>query len=83
MLSRVGPYSLERKLGSGGMGTVYLGVHEQTGRQAAVKVLPAALAREPGFRERFAREVETVRRLSNPHIAGTSPAGPSTRTGFC
>ena len=75
MLSRVGPYLLERKLGSGGMGTVYLGTHETTGERAAVKVLPAALARETGFRERFAREVETVRRLHNPHIAGHLASG--------
>ena len=75
MLSRVGPYLLERKLGSGGMGTVYLGVHETTGERAAVKVLPAALAREEGFRERFAREVETVRRLHDPHIAGHLASG--------
>ena len=75
MLSRVGPYLLERKLGSGGMGTVYLGVHDTTGERAAVKVLPAALAREEGFRERFAREVETVRRLHDPHIAGHLASG--------
>ena len=75
MPPRVGPYLLERKLGSGGMGTVYLGTHADTGEHAAVKVLPAALAREPGFRERFAREVETVRRLRNPHIAGHLASG--------
>ncbi|QDT15880.1 serine/threonine-protein kinase [Alienimonas californiensis] len=75
MPPRVGPYLLERKLGSGGMGTVYLGTHDQTGEHAAVKILPAALAREPGFRERFAREVETVRRLNNPHIAGYLASG--------
>ncbi|MFH5805747.1 serine/threonine-protein kinase [Alienimonas sp. DA493] len=75
MPPRVGPYLLERKLGSGGMGTVYLGTHAETGEHAAVKILPAALAREPGFRERFAREVETVRRLNNPHIAGYLASG--------
>ncbi|MEM9701218.1 MAG: serine/threonine-protein kinase [Planctomycetota bacterium] len=81
MPPRIGPYSLERKLGSGGMGTVYLGVHDETGEKAAVKILPAALARETGFRERFAREIETVRRLTNPHIAGHLASGAVDKNG--
>ena len=75
MPPRVGPYRLDRKLGSGGMGTVYLGVHEETGREAAVKLLPAALAREAGFRERFDREIAAVKALSSPHIAGHLASG--------
>ena len=75
MPPRVGPYLLDRKLGSGGMGTVYLGVHADTGEKAAVKLLPAALAREEGFRERFAREVEAVKALHSPHIAGHLASG--------
>ena len=75
MPPRVGPYLLDRKLGSGGMGTVYLGIHEGTGEKAAVKVLPAALAREEGFRERFGREVEAVKALRSPHIAGHLASG--------
>ena len=75
MPPRVGPYRLDRKLGSGGMGTVYLGVHEATGEEAAVKILPAALAREEGFRERFDREIAAVKALSNPHIAGHLASG--------
>ncbi len=51
---RVGPYTIERKLGQGGMGTVYLGKHDETGQLAAVKVLPASMAREEGFVARFA-----------------------------
>ena len=75
MPPRVGPYRLDRKLGSGGMGTVYLGVHETTGERAAVKILPAALAREEGFRERFDREIAAVKALSSPHIAGHLASG--------
>ena len=76
MPPRVGPYLIDRKLGSGGMGTVYLGTHAETGERAAVKVLPAALAREEGFRERFRREVDTVRGLSGPHFARYLGSGP-------
>ena len=75
MPPRVGPYRLDRKLGSGGMGTVYLGVHETTGERAAVKILPAALAREEGFRERFDREIAAVKALGSPHIAGHLASG--------
>ena len=64
----VGPYRIERKIGAGGMGNVYLGVHKVTGKTAAVKVLPASMAREEGFVQRFRREIESLRKLSNRHI---------------
>lgn len=66
--SRVGPYLIERKLGAGGMGTVYYGRHAETGDEAAVKVLPASLAREEGFIARFTREIGALKQLKNPHI---------------
>lgn len=65
---RIGPYQIHDKLGAGGMGNVYLGRHSETGQLAAVKVLTAALAREPGFVERFNREIDAMRKLKNPHI---------------
>ena len=65
---QVGPYRIERKIGAGGMGNVYLGVHKDTGKSAAVKVLPPTLAREDGFVQRFQREIESLRKLSNRHI---------------
>lgn len=66
--SRIGPYEILSKIGSGGMGSVYLGRHDVTGEQAAIKVLPASLAHEEGFVERFNREIESMKKLSNPHI---------------
>lgn len=66
--SRVGPYLIEKKLGAGGMGTVYYGRHAETGAEAAVKVLPASLAREEGFVARFTREIGALKQLKNPHI---------------
>ncbi len=74
-LERIGPYQLSDKLGSGGMGTVYLGKHVEMGQQAAVKVLTAALAREPGFVERFNREIDAMRKLKNPHIVELFESG--------
>lgn len=74
-MDRIGPYVIDRKLGTGGMGTVYLAVHEKTGRQAAVKVLPAGLARETGFRERFEREVQALQKIKNPHVVEIFDSG--------
>ncbi|MEZ6044408.1 MAG: serine/threonine-protein kinase [Planctomycetaceae bacterium] len=67
-LEKIGPYLIESKLGSGGMGTVYKGRHEDTDQLAAVKVLSPSLSREEGFVARFSREVESLRKLSNPHV---------------
>jgi eukaryotic-like serine/threonine-protein kinase len=60
---RIGPYQLVGRLGRGGMGDVFLGL-SAGGRPVAVKVIRAALAADPEFRVRFAREVAAVRRVS-------------------
>ena len=65
---QIGPWVIERILGAGGMGTVYLGKHHETGQVAAIKVLPASLAREEGFVERFKREIDSMETLKSPHI---------------
>ncbi len=53
----LGRYRVQSRLGAGGMGRVLLGVDE-SGRRAALKVVHAELAADPGFRERFRREVQ-------------------------
>ncbi|MBW8805981.1 MAG: protein kinase [Catenulisporales bacterium] len=65
---RIGPYDIIGVLGSGGMGRVYLG-RTAAGGTAAVKVIHADLARDPEFRRRFRREVETTAAITGPHIA--------------
>lgn len=67
-LERLGPYQIGRKLGRGGMGTVYAAIHIETGEAAAVKVLSPALAQEEGFRERFESEIESLKKLHHPNI---------------
>ena len=64
----IGPYEIESELGAGGMGTVYRAIHGETSEPVAVKVLSATMAREPGLVERFRREVESLQKLTNPHI---------------
>lgn len=63
-----GEYSLERELGRGGMGIVYLAREVQLDRLVAIKVLPEALAARPEVRERFLREARMAASLSHPHI---------------
>ena len=63
----VGPFAIERLLGSGGMGAVYLGRAED-GKPVAVKVLPSTLSAEPGLVERFNREIDALGRLNSPNI---------------
>ncbi len=63
-----GEYSLQRELGRGGMGIVYLARDVQLDRDVAIKVLPSHLARTPASRERFLREARTAAGLSHPHI---------------
>lgn len=68
MPETLGPYRLIRRIGRGGMGTVYEGVHLETGERAAVKSLAADLGSEADFRQRFGLEIETLRRLNHPSI---------------
>ncbi len=63
-----GEYSIERELGRGGMGVVYLARDVQLDRDVAIKVLPAHLARTAEARERFVREARMAAGLSHPHI---------------
>lgn len=63
-----GEYSLERELGRGGMGIVYLAREVQLDRLVAIKLLPRSLADRLDVRERFLREARMAASLSHPHI---------------
>jgi len=63
-----GQYELEREIGRGGMGVVYLARDARLERQVAIKTLPVHLAGDPVVRERFLREARTAARLSHPNI---------------
>lgn len=63
-----GQYTIERELGRGGMGVVFLGRETRLDRAVAIKVLPRHLAANPDLRERFLREARTAAQLSHPHI---------------
>ena len=61
-------YKILQKLGSGGMGDVYLAEDSDLGRQIALKVLPPDLAESEERRSRFQREAKAVAALNHPHI---------------
>ncbi|MBB5916585.1 serine/threonine-protein kinase [Nocardia transvalensis] len=68
-------YRIERTLGSGGMGTVYLAQHPRLPRKDAVKVLAEAHADDDGFRARFLREAEVAARLQHPNLVAIHDRG--------
>ncbi|WP_028803039.1 serine/threonine-protein kinase [Streptomyces sp. 142MFCol3.1] len=70
---KIGPYRIVGRLGSGGMGWVYLG-RSPAGREVAVKVVRPELAAEHEFRERFAREVAAARVVGGAYTAAVVDA---------
>jgi serine/threonine-protein kinase len=65
---RLGPYRIERRIGRGGMGTVFVGVADVTGERVAVKVLSSAIGLDDGLHDRFAAEIDSLRMLHHPNI---------------
>lgn len=63
-----GRYSIDRELGRGGMGIVYLAREVHLDRFVAIKLLPPSKAVEPLLRERFLREARLAAKLSHPNI---------------
>ncbi|GAA2323147.1 serine/threonine-protein kinase [Streptomyces hawaiiensis] len=76
--SVVGPYRLLGRLGSGGMGRVYLG-RSAGGRTVAVKIVHPHFALDEEFRARFRREVEAARRVGGAWTAPVLDADPEAR----
>ncbi len=73
----VGQYRVERVLGAGGMGVVYLVQHTALRKHFALKALPATLAQEASFVARFKREAEMLARLKHGHIVNVTDFGES------
>jgi len=63
-----GNYELERELGQGGMGTVYLARDTGLNRKVALKILKTELSDDPAFAQKFLDEVEVTASLAHPNI---------------
>jgi len=70
-----GRYRIERVLGTGAMAKVLLAHDAELGREVAVKLLDEALAADPNFRARFAREARVAAGLSHPNIVTVFDVG--------
>ena len=64
----LGQYTILEEIGRGGMATVYKARQQSVNRIVAVKVLPRHFLHDPGFLERFNREVDVAAHLEHPHI---------------
>lgn len=72
---RIGPYTIERKLGSGGMAEVYFAIHGTLRRPAAIKVLKPALASDEVHLQRFLQEARAAASLVHPNIVQVYDVG--------
>ncbi|BAU46727.1 serine/threonine protein kinase [Sulfurifustis variabilis] len=82
---RLGRYEVEKELGRGAMGTVYLGRDPRIGRVVAIKTIALSQfeeAERPQVRERFFREAEAAGRLNHPNIVTIYDAGEEQDLGF-
>ena len=73
--TRLGRYVVSRRIGAGGMGVVYEGVHEQLGKRVAIKTLNARFAATCDMQTRFVREGEAVARIRHPNVVVVDDVG--------
>src|SRR3954466_6101808 len=70
-----GRYRVRQRIGSGGMGDVYLADDAQLGREGALKMLHRRFARDREFVERFRREASAAAGLQHPNVVGVFDRG--------
>ncbi len=70
-----GRFRLIKRLGAGGMSSVYLARHVMIDRISAIKIMRDDLALNPNYRERFLREARAVNRINHPNIVAITDFG--------
>jgi Tol biopolymer transport system component len=73
--TRLGPYTIDRPVGAGGMGEVYRARDERLQRDVAIKVLPEHVAGDADRRARLEREAQAVAALSHPNVLSIFDTG--------
>lgn len=73
--SKLGPYQLTGRLGSGGAGSIFKASHQETGEQVAVKILRPGAEVNEDIHGRFVREIAVAQKLSDPHIVAYRDCG--------
>ena len=69
-------YMIEKQIGKGGLGTIWLGRHQMLDTLFAIKVLDPDVAREkPEYVKRFVREAKLATRIRHPHLVAVHDAG--------
>src|SRR5437660_922025 len=72
---RIGPFIVDKELGSGAMGAVYRGKHAETGAKVAIKIVAANLTTNATALKRFERETAILKQLDHPHIVKLLASG--------
>jgi len=67
-VTQLGDFKLEKKLGQGGMGTVFLATQVSLDRKVALKTLSPEFAKKPDFVQRFLREARSMAKLHHPNV---------------
>ena len=70
-----GRYRIEKLLGEGGMGAVYLAEHTLMRKRVALKLLHAEIAADPDILARFRREAEAAAHVEHPNVAAATDFG--------
>jgi serine/threonine protein kinase len=74
-LPKIGSYRLLQPLGTGGMSSVFRAIHEETGHEVALKILPRNLAKNSTLLQRFLREAKSAESLEHPNIVAIYDRG--------
>jgi serine/threonine-protein kinase len=72
---QLGAYTIQSKLGEGGMARVYKGYHARLRREVAIKVILSQVADKEGFQARFEREAQLIASLQHPNIVAVYDFG--------
>ena len=78
----IGPYSIDKELGAGAMGTVFRGRHRETGQVVAIKIVAPGLAANDAAMTRFKREISILKQLEHPNIVKLFQSGKYKNTPF-